>query len=115
MIDNVVSPPMMQPLFDVIGILLGFVNLQAALLGVAASQAFAYILPAKEGGDTFSTQAGTVGARLQPFVAPFVACVATFFLEWDKAFTAPDAVRGFLSGFASEYFLRVYYKTIRGL
>ncbi len=105
----------MNPVFDVVTLLLGFVNIQAALLGVAATQMVSYILPSREGDGKFSTRAGYWGSRLLPFVAPVVACGATVMLEWDGRWASTDAVRGVLSGFMSEFLLRTWYKTIRGM
>jgi hypothetical protein len=108
-------------MFDFVSILFGMVNMKAAMIGVIAAQVWAYFCPSKNLADgtpatgTFFTIGGGWMARLIPIIAPVVACAVTIALEWDKNFIADDAARGVLSGFASEWMLRVYYKTIKGL
>ncbi len=99
---------------DIIQILLSLVNLKAALIGVAATQAYCYFVPSPADG-VFATTGGGWRARLVPLVAPLFAVAACVILEWDGKYSPDDVVRGILSGFASEVMLRFYYKSIRGL
>jgi hypothetical protein len=104
-------------MFDFVTILFQLVNMKAAMLGVAAAQAWAYFTPAQDGEhpDPFSTKGGGWRARAIPVISPVIAIVATIVLEWDNSFIPDDAARGLISGFASEWMLRVYYKTVKGL
>jgi hypothetical protein len=44
-----------------------------------------------------------------------VAGVVCVLLEWDGKLNSGDIVKGILSGWASEWFMRLYYKSIKGI
>lgn len=103
-------------MYDVIGLLGTMVNVQAAMIGVVAVQVWNYIAPGAASPEgAFSTKAGGWMARAAPAIAPLFGALACVLLEWDGRIQAYDVSRGILSGFASEFMLRVYYKTIKGL
>ena len=99
---------------DVIASLMSMVNLKGAMIGVAAAQAWNYFVPTTA-DNKFMTIGGHWMARLSPAVAPTAAMFATIMLEWNEVFLADDAARGILSGLMSEFALRVWYKTLRGV
>ena len=110
--------------YDLIGALFQFVNLQASLLGVIAVQVYKYLSPSPPPGErSMETVKGSIWDRILPFVAPITALLVCLLLEWGLThppdnvarITAQDIVRGLLSGLASDFMLRIYYKTIVGL
>jgi hypothetical protein len=92
-----------------------FINIPAALVGVAAVLGVMYFLPSPTPDRPFGLIPGSLGSRLIPLVNPVVACVVCIVLEWDDKFTSGDIVKGVLSGWASEWFMRLYYKSIKGI
>lgn len=109
---------------DILAVLMQYINPQATLVGVAAVLAFKYFSPGPiEGERSLDTIPGKIWDRLIPFVGPSAAIVATIGLEWyqvhpeigKRGIVAQDIVRGILSGFASDFALRIYYKTIKGI
>lgn len=99
---------------DVFQLLMTMVNIQAALVGVVATQVWNFFVPGTT-DSPFSTTGGGWRARVAPAIGPVFATIACVALEWDGAFSAFDVTRGILSGFASEFMLRIYYKTIKGI
>lgn len=116
---------------DILTLLLQYINLPAAFVGVVAVLTVKYFLPTPVPAGTtppptrsFQTVAGSLGTRLLPLVGPVSATVACIAIEWfvphaelaGKTGIVPnDVVRGILSGWASDFFLRVYYKSIAGV
>ena len=109
---------------DIVQIFMGLINVQAALVGMAAIQFWKWLTPGPvEGERTLETRPGTLMDRLVPFVGPLAAFVANIALEWwmvhpeiGKAGIVPqDVVRGVLSGIASDFIWRIYYKTVKGI
>lgn len=109
---------------DIITVMLQVINIPATLCGVAAVQLFKFFTPGPLDGErSLETMPGKIWDRLLPFVAPVTAIAATIGMEWytvhpeiGRAGIIPaDIVRGLLSGLASDYALRIYYKTIKGI
>lgn len=109
---------------DIFTVLLQVINVPATLCGVAAVQLFKYLSPGPvEGERSLETMPGKIWDRILPFVSPTVAIAATIGMEWytvhpeigKKGIIPADIVRGLLSGLASDYALRIYYKTIKGI
>jgi hypothetical protein len=100
---------------DIFSTLQNFINIPAALVGVVAVLALQYFLPSPSPDKPFGLVPGSLGSRLIPMVNPVVACIVCLVLEWDQHFTAGDVVKGILSGWASEWFMRVYYKSVKGI
>jgi hypothetical protein len=90
-----------------------FVNLPATIAAAAIAWYAQRMLPSPE-GEVNRTVPGSIGARLIPFVAPFVALVFCLSLERKTGINATTFVRGIISGFAAEYLLRVTFKTVLG-
>jgi hypothetical protein len=101
-------------MLDVIQMLMTMVNLKAAMIGVAAAQAWNFFTPSTA-DNPFATAGGGWRARVAPIVSPIVASIACVALEWDRTLLSDDIARGILSGFASEFMLRIWYKTIKGI
>jgi hypothetical protein len=108
-------------------LLMQVVNVPAMLAGVAATVAYNHFCPGVtdvKGSGTQNVFGGTIWSRLQPFVGPAVAFLATIGMEWyqihpelgaKKGLLIADVVRGMTTALASEYCFRVYYKTIVGV
>ena len=111
-------------MYDIVGVLMQYVNLQAALMGVIAVQAYKYLVPSPVPGEkSLQTIPGHIWDRILPFVAPITALIVCMILEWNvihpgdtvPRVTSQDVVRGLLSGLGSDFMLRIYYKTFVGL
>jgi hypothetical protein len=109
---------------DIITLLLQYINLPAALAGVAVTLAVMYLGPGPENAKWFELKPGTLLARLVPAIAPATAIVVCIVLEWNlphpelgnvKGIVPNDVVRGILSGWGSEFILRIYFKTVAGV
>jgi hypothetical protein len=110
-------------MIDILNVLLQYISMQAALVGVIAVQLYKYMVPSPTGGKNFQTIPGKIYDRLLPFVGPLAAMLACLALEWRivhpeigaSGLVPQDIVKGLLSGLASEFFLRIYYKTLMGI
>jgi hypothetical protein len=91
-----------------------YMNVYAMFTGIAAILVIRRLVPNSDPTDNLSTVPGTPITRLLPLVGPTVAVVTCIVLEWDKAFTAMDFVRGVTSGMGSEFMLRLYFKSFAG-
>jgi hypothetical protein len=101
-------------MFDFYQTLQNFINVPAALVGVAAVLAVQWLLPSPGPDKSLKTIPGNIGSRLLPAVAPVTAAVVCVVLEWDGKFTSGDVVKGILSGWGSDWILRFYYKSVKG-
>jgi len=100
---------------DIIAILLQHINVSASLAGAAVTLAVMYLLPGLKEARWFEIKPGTWYARLVPAIAPAVAILVCVVMEWDGTFSARDVVRGILSGWGSDFILRIYFKTVVGV
>jgi hypothetical protein len=109
---------------DIITLLLQYINLPAALAGAAVTLGVMYMLPAADNAKWFEIKPGTWYGRLVPAIAPVVAVIVCIILEWNvphaelngkTGIVANDVVRGILSGWGSEFILRIYFKTVAGV
>ena len=92
-----------------------FINIPAALVGVGVIFGLQKLVPGPVGAADTATMPGAWYTRLLPFAGPLAAFIACALLEWDKTYSAADFVRGFNSGLGSEFILKIYFKTWKGI
>lgn len=109
---------------DIIALLMQYINLPAALAGAAVTLAVMYLCPGPADAKWFELKPGSWESRLIPAIAPVTAIVVCMLLEWNllhpelgnaKGIVPNDVVRGILSGWGSEFILRIYFKTVAGV
>jgi hypothetical protein len=100
---------------DIITLLMQYINLPAALAGAAVTLAVMYFSPGMADAKWFEIKPGTWYARIVPAIAPTVAIIVCVVMEWDGKISPNDVVRGILSGWGSEFILRIYFKTVAGV
>jgi len=100
---------------DLWGMISQYINLPATMAAAGIAWLLQiYVLPSPQGAEPHVTVAGSFWARIQPLFAPIMATGFCLAAEWDKSLSAMDVIRGINSGIASEYLLRVVFKSILG-
>jgi len=100
---------------DIISIVKMYVNVQAVVLSVAATQLLKYLLPSQDPEKRDCTTApGTWYTRLMPVVPLLVGTAICVLIEKKDVFVAENVIRGMMSGILAAWVYRTTKVTIFG-